>query len=224
MKNLANANESLVGQLEQMQLKNYQDRKVFEEAKAKLNVIPEDQDVRGLETRLEALKKDNKRLKDILRCADKINNDMKKKAQDDKPDHGTKRKFEATAEAAAEAAPSEYFSCSETSPADNPWSLKKEKVTIELSDDEPVLERVTEHSGNCSKMIDLNEEKPVVTATEHDGTDSPECDTQAFGVALNIKAPPRADTSQVVYRRPVYTTPELTRLCELEKKNYPVEG
>ena len=79
VKNLANANESLVGQLEQMQLKNYQDRKVFEEAKAKLNVITEDQDVRGLETRLEALKKDNNRLKDLLRCANKINNDMKKK-------------------------------------------------------------------------------------------------------------------------------------------------
>ena len=73
-----------MGQLEHMQLKNYPDRKVFEEAKAKLNVIPEDQDVRGLETRLDALKKDNNRLKDLLRCANEINNDMKKKAQDDR--------------------------------------------------------------------------------------------------------------------------------------------
>ena len=73
-------------------------------------------------------------------------------------------------------------------------------------------------------MIDLNEEKPVVTATEHDDTDSPECDTQAFGVALNVKAPPRVGTSQFVYRAPVYPTPELERLCAIERETHTVEG
>ena len=74
------------------------------------------------------------------------------------------------------------------------------------------------------KMIDLNEDKPAVTVMEHDGTDLSECDTQAFGVALNVKAPPRVDTSQFVYRAPVYPNPELERLCEIERETHTVEG
>ena len=132
-----------------------------------------------------------------------------------------KRKLGAT----TEATPSEYFSCPENSPVKKPisWSLKKEKVTFELSDDEPAPERVTKRSDK--KMIDLNEDTPAVTVTEHDDTDSPECDTQAFGVALNVKAPPRVDTSQFVYRAPkVYPTPELERLCAIEQETHTVEG
>ena len=191
-----------MGQLEQMQLKSYQDRKVFEEAKA--NVNPEGEDVQGMLESIEVLKKDNRRLKGLVQV------------------HKDRRMLKRKLGAAAEAAPSEYFSCPENSPVKKLWSLKKEKVTFELSDDEPAPERVTKHSDK--KMIDMNEDKPVVSATEHDDTDSSECDTQAFGVALNVNAPTRADTSQFVYRATVYPAPELERLCAIERETHFVEG